>query len=325
MRGLRRFIWRFMVIFSFIVNVVLVVVVAFLLLTIFQINENIAKPLVGGLHSSFVGLDEATIDWTIPVRENVPVKLTIPISMDTTVVLTEAVPLSVVADITAPALTLNNATVNLDLPVDLELPVNLDIVVEVDDTLPVELDVRAVIPLQETQLHDVADSLRLLLEPIAIGLHNAPEDWGGAIQMVGDALGGNPPNLLAENDYSRSPWPGFSVTAGLNYPDDLLAAPVPEGNQAVETGIVPLGGIPALDAQIRPALYQDDMTPAEINRAAVERMTAQGVLPPFFDGGFNAQRLESISSFVPQSAGGFTNPNARPGADDQSDIAPPTP
>ena len=62
-------------IFSFIVNIILVCVLLVLGLLIFQIKNNIADPLVGGLHGSFVGLDEATIDWTIPVRDTIPVKL----------------------------------------------------------------------------------------------------------------------------------------------------------------------------------------------------------------------------------------------------------
>ncbi|NOG52208.1 MAG: hypothetical protein HND48_24310 [Chloroflexi bacterium] len=160
LRFMGRSFWRFMVIFSFIVNLVLVVVVLILAATLFDIKHNIAEPLVGGLYSAFVGLEDATIDWTIPVRADVPVNLDIPINQNTVVTLTEAVPLTVVAQIQAPSLTLSNARVSLSLPVGLQLPVALNLPVTVDDTLPVSLDVRAVIPLKETQLYDVARSLR---------------------------------------------------------------------------------------------------------------------------------------------------------------------
>ena len=58
----------------------------------FEIKNQVAQPLVNGLHSSFVGLDQATIDWTIPVRDTIQVQLDIPLETDTVVVLTEPVP-----------------------------------------------------------------------------------------------------------------------------------------------------------------------------------------------------------------------------------------
>lgn len=330
-RGLGKFFWRFMVIFSFIVNMVLVVVILVLLTQLFAIKDNIATPLVTGLHSSFVGLDQATIDWTIPVDAIVPVELTIPLEQDTVVTLTEAVPLSVVANINAPGLSVYGATVNLDLPKDLELPVKLDLDVEVSDTIPVKLDVRAVIPLQETQLHDVADSLRVLFEPLAVGLTNLPDDFGGAIQMVGDSLGGNPPNLLEANAYSANPWPGFSRTAGYQYDAELLTANVPDTNQPVDTGIVTLGGIPALDEQMRPELYENDMTPAEINAQATQNMLQQGIPPVFFSGDFVIFRAEAMQAAEVEAQnanednGDFTDPNQIGGAQTQDLGIQPTP
>jgi hypothetical protein len=294
MRRLGQFFWRFMVIFSFIVNIVLLVVVAVLLVTLFDIKRNIAQPLVGGLYSAFVGLEDATIDWTIPVRANVPVNLNIPLKQNTIVTLTEAVPLTVIAQITAPALSLSNARVQLELPVGLQLPVSLDLNVVVDDTLPVSLDVRAVIPLQETQLYDVAQSLQLLFEPLAVGLYNLPEDWNGAFTLVGDVLNGKA-DLLASNAYSIQPWPGFSRSAGYNYPLELMTAPIPPNNVAVNTGIVPLGGIPLLDEQIRPELYLNGQGPIEANAQAA---AAAGIPAAYYDGTYPDLR-RSILTQVP--------------------------
>ncbi|MFW5709624.1 MAG: hypothetical protein ACOCX5_05330, partial [Chloroflexota bacterium] len=182
-----RFFWRFMVIFSFVVNIILVIVLLVLGLLIFEIKNQVAEPLVEGLHSSFVGLDQATIDWTIPVRDQIQVELNIPLETNTVVVLTQPVPLQVDALIDLPGINAYNvnATVDLELPAGLELPVALDLDVAVDEPLDVELDVRAVIPLAETQLHDVAHNLRLQLEPLAIALNNLPNSFSGAAQMVG--------------------------------------------------------------------------------------------------------------------------------------------
>ena len=56
LRGIGKWFWRFMVIFSFIVNFVLIVILLLAGLFIFQIKDQVADPLIGGLHSTAVGL-----------------------------------------------------------------------------------------------------------------------------------------------------------------------------------------------------------------------------------------------------------------------------
>lgn len=297
LRRIGLFIWRTLLAISVITNIVLLVIVFVLLLTIFDIKNNIAAPLVQGLHSSFIGLKDATIDWTIPVRDQIPVRLNIPLETETTVVLTQPVPINVTAFIDILS---QPAQVSLTLPAGLELPVRLDLDVGVDQPLDVALDVRAVIPLKDTQLKDPVENLQLLLEPMAIALDNLPNDFGGAAQMVGDALGGNPPDLLAENDYSRMPWPGFSQTAGVNY--TLVDVPLPPSSQPCTTGIVPLGGIPALDEQIRPQIYQQG-GPEAVNQAAREQLDSQGVPDAYYNGAFSTFRVQALSGSAQALAG----------------------
>ncbi|GAB4525349.1 MAG: hypothetical protein OHK0046_41100 [Anaerolineae bacterium] len=296
LRTIGLFIWRFMVIFSFIVNIILVIVLLVLGVLIFEIKNQVAQPLVNGLHSSFVGLDNATIDWTIPVRDQIPVVLNIPLETNTIVTLTSAVPLEVNAFIDLPGLNAANvpATVRLDLPQGLQLPVALDLDVAVDQPLDVALDVRAVIPLEQTQLHDVAENLRLLFEPLARGLTNLPSDFGGAVDLVGDVIGGERPDLLAENDYSRNPWPGYSRTAGLGY--TLADETVPVPNRPILTGIVPQGGIPFMDQEIREDIY-DQGGPDEINAQQRAQLEAMGI-PAF---AYNGQTGEVL--YGDQTAG----------------------
>jgi hypothetical protein len=275
---------NFFILFSFIVNLILVVVVVALVLLIFDIKNNVVTPLITGLHSSFVGLDQATIDWTIPVRDQVPVVLNIPLQTNTVVRLTEAVPLTLSANITLPGVgELNNAIVNLSLPRGTPLAVNLDLMVPVEEMLDIALDVRAVIPVAQTQLHDPINNLRLTFEPIARALYNLPGDWSGAITMVNDIVAGAPVNLLADNPYSQAPWPGYGQTAGVGY--TLGALPWPEANIPIETGIVPVGGIPALDEPLRADIHAQG-GPADVNDAARANMDALGISPYTYSGAY---------------------------------------
>lgn len=284
----------FMILFSFIVNLVLIIVVVVLALTIFDIKNNIASPLLTGLHSSFVGLDEATIDWTIPVRDTIPVVLNIPLQTDTVVTLTEPVPLTVSATITLPGVgVLNNASVNLTLPEGLPLPVRLDLNVPVDEALDVEMDVRAVIPISETQLHDPISNLRLTFEPLVRALYNLPNNFGEAGQLVSDVLSGSAPDLLAESDYSRDPWPGFSRTAGVGY--SLGNEPVPITNQPLQTGFVLEGGIPALDEQLRPEVYVRG-GPQIVNQQAGDNMQALSIPSYVYDGSYAQMRASQFAT-----------------------------
>lgn len=278
LRGIGKWFWRFMIIFSFIVNLVLIIILLLAGLFIFQIKAQIADPLIGGLHSTAVGLDEATIDWVIPVRDTIPVKLDIPLQTNTTVVLTDPVPLTVSALIDLPGLNASNvpATVQLTLPEGLALPVALDLVVPVDEPLDIALDVRAVIPLRRTQLHDPFEQLALLFEPLSIGLHNLPNNFNEAGDFVGQVWNGAPLDglLLATDGSGFNPdpydaWTGFSMTAGYNYP--LFTEQYPPQTAPLPTNIVVPGGIPALDASLerRSGLYENGSTPQEHNEQAI--------------------------------------------------------
>ena len=250
---------------------------------IFQIKDQVGQPLIGGLHSSFVGLDDATIDWTIPVRDNIPIVLDIPLDTDTTVVLTAPVPLVITADITFPGVgVLNNARINLALPEGLELPVHLNMNVPVDQDLDIALDVRAVIPIEQTQLHDPIENLRLLFEPLTFALTNLPDGFGDVRPFVADVLDGTAPDLL--DGEGLRPWPGFSTTAGVDY--ELLALSGPFGTRP--TGIVPIGGIPVLDEEIRPELYADPDGPAAVNEQSLLALQSQPFDAYHYDGSMGA-------------------------------------
>jgi hypothetical protein len=231
------------ILFSFVINLVLIIVLVILGMQIYQIKNGIAEPLIDGLHASFVGLDKATIDRIIPVRETIPVQFDLPLQQNTTVILTSPVPLQAYAQFNLPGGggTINGM-VNLQLPQGMELPVSLNLTVPVDTTLPVSLDVRAIIPLEETQLHDPINNLREVLEPLVRVLDNLPDNAAEGREFVSQLLSGNAPDLLAPTSASMYPWPGYSRTAGDGYiwPADMPAQP------GHETGTVS-GGLESWD------------------------------------------------------------------------------
>jgi hypothetical protein len=242
MIALKRF-WRgfrnFAILFSFIVNFVLIIVLLVVLTLLFQIKTGIAEPLVNGLYASFTGLNEARIltninvKDTIVVRDTIPVKLNIPLQQNTVVTLTEPVNLNANANFTLPGGGGSiRGSVAITLPAGLNLPVALNLNVPVDSPLPVELkvpidlNVPVDIPLKDTQLNDVAVSLRNVVLPFVNLLNNLPDDWLEVWPLIGQILAGRGPNLLAPSDFAKDP--GFKFETGLGLP-----TPAPSGKDLI--------------------------------------------------------------------------------------------
>ncbi len=238
------------ILFSFIMNFIFLLVLLILVLLIFQIKNGIAEPLVAGLHSSFVGLDQARIVTsinvkdTITVADTIPVKLNIPLQQDTDVVLTQNVPIRANASFTLRDGTTLNGVVSITLPSGLRLPVALNLNVPVDSSLPINLkvpinlNVPVDIPLANTELHDPFDRLRLLFDPFVRLLGNLPGSWSEFWVFVGRVIGGNPPNLMAPNKYTDQPWPGFRTGIGTPVPTTPLPTQV-NGGEAGQTPQTP--------------------------------------------------------------------------------------
>lgn len=194
------------IVMSFITNFVLLVVVLLLMMQIFQIKNGILEPLIDGLHSNFVGMDQAVIERTIEVEDEIPVVFDLPLNQQTNVVLTEDVPIAANATFTLPGGGgVINGRVDIILPQNLILPVQLDMIVPVDTDLPISLPVGVSIPLRETELHTPFVNLRDLLEPYVRVIDNLPSNWGDVPDFIIEALQGDV-YLLEQTEDSRNPW-----------------------------------------------------------------------------------------------------------------------
>lgn len=226
------------ILISFVMNVVFLIVMVLVLMQLFTIKNGIAEPLVDGLHSSFVGLDEAVILRTIQVDDTIPVRFDLPLNQRTNVVLTEDVPIAANATFTLPGGGgVINGRVDIVLPNALVLPVQLDMTVPVNTTIPISLPVDVEIPLNETQLHDPFDKMRALLEPYVRVLDHLPESWDEVPDFTIDALQGKGTNLVAPSEESQDPWPGF--TTGVKAPPAS-----PTGDTSLATAVPDMGILP---------------------------------------------------------------------------------
>jgi hypothetical protein len=184
MAGLSGF-WKFAVLFSFVVNAILFLVVLVLVGLLFPLKNAIASPLIGGLYDNFVLMDNAhiitTIDVsdTIQVNDSIPVVFDLPLNTATVVTLTADTPirnttvylngLPIPTDIVLPAGTPLSIQLNLSVPVSTTVPVVLNV--------PVHLNVPVDIALNQTQLDTPFKNLAALVAPYDALLDTAPSSW----------------------------------------------------------------------------------------------------------------------------------------------------
>jgi len=166
----------FAILFSFTMNVILLIILLVAAPLILPIVNSVARPIVGGLNESFVDMSSATISRTIEVNDTIPINFTLPLNTTTNVVIIDNVPLQgVPAQFILPAGGGSiNGQVYLDLPAGLQLPVQLNLEVPVDQQIPVALAVDVQIPLSETELGGPFQRLRGLFEPLDEMLDRLP-------------------------------------------------------------------------------------------------------------------------------------------------------
>ncbi|NLF67209.1 MAG: hypothetical protein GX579_21685 [Chloroflexi bacterium] len=183
---MRKWIWQgrpwqafksFAILFSFTMNLVLLIALLLAVPHILPVVGQVAVPLVGGLSESFEQMGAARIERTIVVADSVPVQFDVPLNTTSVVTLAEPVPITVPASFVLPAGggTING-TVALELPAGTNLPINLDLTVPVSNTIPVNLDVAVDIPLSETDLGRPFTTLQQLFSPLDVMLRQLPAD-----------------------------------------------------------------------------------------------------------------------------------------------------
>lgn len=197
---MRKFFWQnqpwqafknFAILFSFIVNFILILVLGVVAILLFPFLSNMVTPLVGGLDESFAEMNEASIVQTIDVVDEIPVTFTLPLEQETDVVLAAPVALNVPATFVLPAGGgVINGNVNITLPENTVLPVKLALNVPVDEMIPIKLAVDVAIPLDQTELSTPFARLVELFGPLTGFLEGLPQDNDEFLTRVNNSISG---------------------------------------------------------------------------------------------------------------------------------------
>jgi hypothetical protein len=189
-------------VFSFAVNLVLVLVLILFVGPIFQLKTGVVEPLLWNLDRAFQRLGETSVETTVEVDEPIGIQFELPldqsmdldfdltISEETAVVLSEPVPLNVPATFTLPGFGGEiNGTVSLNLPAGMRLPVQLNMtvpvqrtipvqmVVPVSETMPIQMAIPVSIQLGEAGLDPAVQQLRQVFAPIRDLIESLPDGF----------------------------------------------------------------------------------------------------------------------------------------------------
>ena len=158
---------RFALVFSFSMNVILLVVVLVLAGLLLPIKDYIARPIMDQVMAEIDQLGETHIKTTILVEDEIQVKFDLPLNQAVNVTTMAPVPIETAAFFTLPGGGgYIRGTVSIDLPANTVLPVRLNTTVPVDQMVPVRMEVPVDINLGETDLKTSVDNFKALLKPI---------------------------------------------------------------------------------------------------------------------------------------------------------------
>lgn len=172
------------IIFSFIVNFILVLVLLLSPEPIFMTKNEVAEPLLLNLDSAFAALGDTKIESTVNIEDTMPVVFDLPLAQNTNVVLVQPVPIEAPATFVWPAGGgAIHGRVQLVLPEGQVLPVSLNLMVPVSTTVPVVMEVPVEIPLAEAGMAPAIEQLRAVFRPIGGALQSLPDSPEEFIQQ----------------------------------------------------------------------------------------------------------------------------------------------
>ena len=177
--ALPRAFWTISSVLALLTTAILLAVMIGVASNLFQMVNFLNQNLVGSLYNSFVEMDAAHIQTTIPISSEVPAQFDLQLDTLTTVTLSEDVSIKgATVDLKTGGMTITGAPTDIILPKGTNLPIHLVLMVPVDEMIPVEMDVAVDIPISETELHAPFQNLQNTLLPYYVWLWNLPDTFG---------------------------------------------------------------------------------------------------------------------------------------------------
>lgn len=183
------------IVFSFVVNCILVLVLILAIGPLLQLKSDLLEPLLYNLDGAFQGLGETTVQTTVavsqtmpiqfdlPLDQSLPVNFTLPINQDTTVVLTRdtSMPNTVVylngvpvrTTVVLPVGTPLPVRLSMNVPVQTTIPVQM--MVPVSQTIPVQMTIPVSIQLGPAGLDPAVQRLREVFVPVRAMVERLPD------------------------------------------------------------------------------------------------------------------------------------------------------
>ena len=175
-------VMRYGVIFSAGFILFLLLFLGILLLNVFRINNVFVRPLVSGLYTGFVQMDEARIRTTITVEDQLAIAFDLPLKKQTIVTLSEDTVIEgAIVSLRTGTMVISNAPATVTLPAGTELPVFLDLEIPVQTNIPVTLLVPVDIAVADTDLHEPILQLQQLFAPLSSLAESIPGCWSMAL------------------------------------------------------------------------------------------------------------------------------------------------
>ena len=169
---------NFAIVFSFVVNLILILILALLVVSadsVFTLKSHVAEPLLVDLDQAFAALGETTITSMVFITDTMPVIFDLPLEQNTQVILTDRVPLNVPATFVWPAGGGQiHGRVIIELPQGQALPIALSMSVPVSTTVPVVMQVPVEIPLSEAGMGPAITQLRAVFNPVTSFVQSLP-------------------------------------------------------------------------------------------------------------------------------------------------------
>jgi hypothetical protein len=157
--------WDVTSVFSLAANAVMLALLLIMAWQIRTLKQAVGKGLLGGLYSSFVDMDQASIETSINVQAQIPLSFNLPVTQNTDVSLTQNVSIPGAHVVINTALFNISAPANVTLPAGTVLPIALNMTIPVQATIPISLQVPVKIPLAGTGLHTPFVGLQTAIQP----------------------------------------------------------------------------------------------------------------------------------------------------------------